>query len=103
MQTDATAIDEEAVSREVALSLSKINGMQPQRNPSQTREGYGFRPRSGLATPQIVQDEESRETSSPIPDQYGLGWPGECFECLRHKAPTESFSTTEQQSLRYLA
>jgi hypothetical protein len=37
---------------------------------------YGFRPKSGPGTPQIIQDEEVRENSSPIPDQYGLGWPG---------------------------
>lgn len=45
-------------------------------SPSQSREGYGFRPRSGLATPQILQEEATRDNSSPIPDQYGLGWPG---------------------------
>lgn len=49
------------------------------RGVSQTRDGLGFRSRSGLATPQIVQNEEGRENESPIPDQYGLGWPGSCF------------------------
>jgi hypothetical protein len=32
-------------------------------------EGYGFRPPSGTATPQLV-------TESTVPDVNGLGWPG---------------------------
>jgi len=76
MQTsDATEREDAIALKEVQLSLSKLNGQGPSRNPSQTREGYGFRPKSGLATPQVIQDEEGGEVSSPIPDQYGLGWP----------------------------
>lgn len=77
--TNSTVAEGESISREVALSLSNISDARVPRNPSQTREGYGFRPRSGLATPQITQDEEVNEAQSPIPDQYGLGWPGILF------------------------
>ncbi|KAG8818137.1 hypothetical protein FRC19_010843 [Serendipita sp. 401] len=71
------------------------------RTPSQSlllaREGYGFRPSttpsktgSAITTPLLpplpnplplaIQDEEQKNgrgesSSSPIPDQYGLGWP----------------------------
>jgi hypothetical protein len=72
--SNPTELDNEVVSEP---SLSESASKRLPRNPSQSREGYGFR--SGLATPQIVQDEEGREASSPIPDQYGLGWPGEYF------------------------
>jgi hypothetical protein len=54
-------------------------GTGSSRNTSLSREGYGFRPRSGMSTPQIIQDEEIRDNESPIPDQYGLGWPGLCL------------------------
>ncbi len=80
MQTsNPTEPEGETVSQEVELSLSKIGSMRLSRNPSQTREGYGFRPASSLATPQVIQDEERGEVASPIPDQYGLGWPGMHF------------------------
>jgi hypothetical protein len=77
MQTsNPTELDDDVVTEP---SLSDSASTRLPRNPSQSREGYGFRPRSGLATPQTAQDEEGREASSPIPDQYGLGWPGEHF------------------------
>src|SRR5258708_8818850 len=38
-------------------------------------EGYGFRPSSGASTPQIDGTYE-RPVKGPIPDAYGLGWPG---------------------------
>lgn len=38
-------------------------------------EGYGFRPSSGAGTPKIDGTSE-RPVKSPIPDAYGLGWPG---------------------------
>lgn len=40
------------------------------------REGYGFRPASGISTP-IIPSQPALGTSSPLPDPNGLGWPGE--------------------------
>jgi hypothetical protein len=37
-------------------------------------EGYGFRPASGGSTP---PHSVARSVDSPLPDQHGLGWPGE--------------------------
>jgi GTP cyclohydrolase I len=39
---------------------------------SQAREGYGFRPPSGISTPLTSR---TVETGSPLPDPHGLGWP----------------------------
>ncbi len=40
-------------------------------------DGYGFRSASGVASPQLdVTPEIERPAKSPIPDEYGLGWPG---------------------------
>jgi len=44
-------------------------------------EGYGFRPSSGVATPQLDVTPE-RPVKSPIPDEYGLGWPGGSLSSL---------------------
>jgi GTP cyclohydrolase I len=101
MQTaNSTEVGDEVASRGVALSLSQSTGIGLPRNPSQSREGYGFRPRSGLSTPQLVQDDEGRDVSSPIPDQYGLGWPGEQFNEVSRSA-TNSESQIQQQNLPY--
>ncbi|CCA71112.1 probable FOL2-GTP cyclohydrolase I [Serendipita indica DSM 11827] len=63
----------ENVTKELSLKLSEAaSGPGASALPAQYREGLGFRPKSGLSTPQIIQDEEAREHSSPIPDQYGL-------------------------------
>lgn len=37
------------------------------------RDGYGFRPASGISTP-VIGTEKSH--GSPLPDTNGLGWPG---------------------------
>lgn len=42
---------------------------------SQAREGYGFRPASGISTPLTVPSRAVEGTSS-LPDPHGLGWPG---------------------------
>jgi len=44
-------------------------------------EGYGFRPGSGVASPQLDATPE-RPVKSPIPDEYGLGWPGVSLSSL---------------------
>ena len=47
---------------------------------NEPREGYGFRPTSGSATPVLSAPVTSvltaDGTSSPLPDPNGLGWPG---------------------------
>jgi hypothetical protein len=75
--SDILDLHEDSVQHVSRENVPKSNGTIQLRNPSLSREGYGFRPRSGLSTPQVSLDEEGREVTSPIPDQYGLGWPGE--------------------------
>lgn len=41
---------------------------------SQVREGYGFRPASGISTPLAVPSR-AVEGASSLPDPHGLGWP----------------------------
>ncbi|KAL6309568.1 hypothetical protein BKA93DRAFT_723223 [Sparassis latifolia] len=45
----------------------------PGRLNPHVREGYGFRPSSGVSTPNIPSS--SFESGSPLPDPNGLGWP----------------------------
>lgn len=41
------------------------------------REGYGFRPLSGISTPMYTSKAASAiKAESPLPDANGLGWPG---------------------------
>ncbi|KAH7931356.1 GTP cyclohydrolase I [Leucogyrophana mollusca] len=40
----------------------------------QVREGYGFRPTSGISTP-VTMPSFGAERGSPLPDPNGLGWP----------------------------
>lgn len=48
------------------------------------REGYGFRPPSGVSTPLTT----GAESGSPLPDPNGLGWPGtpSCLFSFRTRA-----------------
>jgi len=57
-------------------AVSAISSAQPH-----IHEGYGFRPSSGIGTPQIDATPE-RSVKSPIPDAYGLGWPGVSLSSL---------------------
>ncbi|KAG2043204.1 hypothetical protein BDR03DRAFT_943114 [Suillus americanus] len=41
---------------------------------SQAREGYGFRPASGISTP-LTLSSRAVGGDSPLPDTHGLGWP----------------------------
>ena len=67
--------------RQLAL-VSPVPALQPPHDdePQQTpvrphpRDGYGFRPPSGVSTPLTTA------AGSPLPDPNGLGWPGTpCF------------------------
>lgn len=53
-------------------SLSSANVSRP--SWPQAREGYGFRPASGMSTPLTVPPR-AVEGGSPLPDPHGLGWP----------------------------
>ena len=46
----------------------------PSAFPTHIHEGYGFRPVSGTATPEITAPAPAPR--SPLPDPNGLGWPG---------------------------
>ncbi len=62
----------------VTIDDSQLPSPNPTRvacNPH-VREGYGFRPASGISTP-IIPSQPALGTSSPLPDPNGLGWPGE--------------------------
>ncbi|CAG7849121.1 GTP cyclohydrolase 1; AltName: Full=GTP cyclohydrolase I; Short=GTP-CH-I [Serendipita indica DSM 11827] len=55
----------ENVTKELSLKLSEAaSGPGASALPAQYREGLGFRPKSGLSTPQIIQDEEARAFES---------------------------------------
>ncbi|KAJ8086330.1 hypothetical protein PM082_005153 [Marasmius tenuissimus] len=45
----------------------------PARSTPRIREGYGFRPPSGVSTPLIKAATST--TENLVPDSYGLGWP----------------------------
>lgn len=47
------------------------------------RDGLGFRPASGISTPQYSSRAVAvGKASSPLPDSNGLGWPGQDFPPL---------------------
>jgi len=52
---------------------------------SPPREGYGFRPHSGVSTPNITVPS----TGSPLPDPNGLGWPAKSTVARLHATPAE--------------
>ncbi|KAG8898468.1 hypothetical protein FRB99_007420 [Tulasnella sp. 403] len=52
-----------------------------------SREGYGFRPPSGVATP--TANGSHTNTDSPIPDVNGLGWPAKSTISRLNEAPAE--------------
>lgn len=54
------------------------------------RDGYGFRPPSGVSTPLM----NAPERGSPLPDPNGLGWPGTALYSSRARV-----LTTPQPSL----
>ncbi|KAI0047272.1 GTP cyclohydrolase I [Auriscalpium vulgare] len=53
--------------------------------PSIIREGYGFRPTSGVSTPASAPPDRA----SPLPDVNGLGWPAKSTVSRLHATPAE--------------
>ncbi|KAI0796591.1 hypothetical protein C8Q75DRAFT_741617 [Abortiporus biennis] len=52
------------------------------------REGYGFRPASGVSTP-LLPSSSGVGTSSPLPDPNGLGWPAKSTVSRLNATPAE--------------
>lgn len=52
------------------------NRLDRMASSSLIREGYGFRPTSGISTPALNEAFTEGERGSPLPDPNGLGWPG---------------------------
>ncbi|KAI0312478.1 hypothetical protein OF83DRAFT_1067112 [Amylostereum chailletii] len=52
------------------------------------REGYGFRPTSGVSTPASAAAPQDR-TNSPLPDVNGLGWPAKSTLSRLHASQAE--------------
>lgn len=55
---------------------------------SQAREGYGFRPASGISTP-LTMSSRTVEGGSPLPDPHGLGWPAKSTVSRLNETPTD--------------
>ncbi|TCD67696.1 GTP cyclohydrolase 1 [Steccherinum ochraceum] len=54
------------------------------------REGYGFRPASGISTPVIASVQVGiTQTASPLPDPHGLGWPAKSTVSRLYATPEE--------------
>lgn len=54
------------------------SSQRPLANP-RILEGLGFRPTSGISTPQYSSRPVGKAATSPLPDANGLGWPGKDF------------------------
>ncbi|OBZ76415.1 GTP cyclohydrolase 1 [Grifola frondosa] len=52
------------------------------------REGYGFRPTSGVSTP-LHASTSILQAGSPLPDPNGLGWPAKSTISRLNATPTE--------------
>jgi len=52
------------------------------------REGYGFRPSSGVSTP-LIASTSGQDTGSPLPDPNGLGWPAKSTVSRLNATPAE--------------
>ncbi|KAI0091754.1 GTP cyclohydrolase I [Irpex rosettiformis] len=66
----------------------------PSAFPSRIHEGYGFRPLSGAATPEIVVPVEAPR--SPLPDPNGLGWPAKSTVLRLNATPEERAAREEK-------
>ncbi|KAI0082600.1 GTP cyclohydrolase I [Panus rudis PR-1116 ss-1] len=60
---------------------------KPRSPQSHIKDGYGFRPPSGISTP-IVQSTKVG-TSHLVPDAHGLGWPAKSTVSRLRASPTE--------------
>ncbi|KAH9846957.1 hypothetical protein C2E23DRAFT_742856 [Lenzites betulinus] len=63
--------------------------------PPRLREGLGFRPTSGISTPQYSSRAVGK-ASSPLPDANGLGWPAKSTH-LRLNATAEERAEREKK------
>lgn len=67
------------------------------------REGYGFRPPSGVSTP-LNAPISGVGASSPLPDPNGLGWPGRhLYQSLRALAMSHSSDSAKSTVSRLSA
>jgi hypothetical protein len=73
LASDSTAeADSPSGEREMPRTASALSHTA---STSRIRDGYGFRPPSGVSTPASGIGPQERD--SPLPDVHGLGWPGE--------------------------
>lgn len=74
--------DDPSTRGDIAEPVTINDSQSPSPNPIRVachphvRDGYGFRPASGISTP-VIPSQPALGTSSPLPDPNGLGWPGE--------------------------
>ncbi|KAH8106135.1 GTP cyclohydrolase I [Cristinia sonorae] len=63
---------------------------QPSRSAQlpHVKDGYGFRPASGISTP-VISSHQVGATSSPLPDPHGLGWPAKSTVSRLYATPEE--------------
>ncbi|KAF9246912.1 hypothetical protein BU15DRAFT_38958 [Melanogaster broomeanus] len=67
----------------------------PVRSPRpHVREGYGFRPPSGVSTPVT----SAAERGSPLPDPHGLGWPAKSTVSRLLATPQERAAREKQMT-----
>ena len=67
--------DADSPRAEASAAAARHGGPSPQ-----IREGYGFRPLSGISTPLYTSKAVAR-VGTPLVDSNGLGWPGEHAPC----------------------
>ncbi|CAL1701361.1 unnamed protein product [Somion occarium] len=100
---DATHEASESSDRTAADNLSPARGFDTEHAPndpqassvgssrlarnSHVREGYGFRPASGISTPVISSVQVGM--NSPLPDPNGLGWPAKSTVSRLNATPEE--------------
>jgi len=103
-------LDQQSTSSE---SPSHNDISQPETDPSQdgdsplttavrpawphVREGYGFRPPSGVSTP-LTNPSHGAETGSPLPDPNGLGWPAKSTVSRLLATPEERASREKRMT-----
>jgi len=85
-----TEAEHDQVDQDQDQSVTSHNDSPPQapvRPPwPHVREGYGFRPSSGVSTPLI---NGGAERESPLPDPNGLGWPAKSTVSRLNATPAE--------------
>ncbi|KAH9899790.1 GTP cyclohydrolase I [Cubamyces lactineus] len=71
------------------------SSQRPLANP-RILEGLGFRPTSGISTPQYSSRPVGKAATSPLPDANGLGWPAKSTH-LRLNATSEERAEREKK------